>query len=174
MRFLPTAISGAYIVEQEPREDRRGTFSRVTCVNEFEAAGLEGTFAQINVNTNELAGTLRGLHVQLEPYAEAKLIRFLHGSIFDVGVDVREDSPSQGSIVTVTLAAAGRRMLFLPPGCAHGFQTLADDTEVMTFHSALYAPAAETCFMWDEPKFAIPWPLPNPTLSDKDQRHSYL
>lgn len=174
MKFHETAVHGAFLVEPEPGSDIRGFFARIACAREFERNGLEPSFVQVNVTWNERAGTIRGLHLQRPPHAEGKLVRCIRGSIFDVAYDARENSPTHGRHATASLSAANRLMLYLPPGCAHGYQTLDDDTEVLTFHSAFYAPGFEQGFRWNDPQLGIQWPIADPVLSDKDRGQPLL
>lgn len=168
MKYTPTDVAGVTMVDIEPHRDNRGFFSRSFCANEFADYGLISAVAQTNISHNYARGTLRGMHVQLPPYAEAKLVRCTRGALVDVAVDVRSDSPTYGKHVMVELSADNHRALFLPPYVAHGFQTLADNTEVIYQVSGRYAPAGEQGFRWDDPEFGIEWPLPVTVISDKD------
>ncbi|MDX1887038.1 dTDP-4-dehydrorhamnose 3,5-epimerase [Mycolicibacterium sp. 120270] len=168
MKFTPTSVEGVMIVDLEPHRDERGFFSRSFCSAEFEKHGLIGAVSQTNIVSSAVKGTLRGLHLQVPPDAEAKLVRCTRGEIADVAVDVRPDSPTKGRHVMVTLSADNHRALFLPPYVAHGFQTLVDDTEVCYQVSGPYAPQSEWGFRWNDPEFDIAWPLPVSALSDKD------
>jgi dTDP-4-dehydrorhamnose 3,5-epimerase len=168
VKYTPTDIDGVTVVDIEPHNDERGFFARSFCADEFAKHGLNPTVAQVNYAYNHARGTLRGLHRQVPPYAEAKLVRCTRGAIFTVAVDVRPDSENFAKRVTVELTAENRRALFLPPYVAHGFQTLADDTEVIYQVSGPYEPHGEQGFRWDDPVFGIPWPLPITVISDKD------
>ena len=168
MKYTDTDIDGVTVVDIEPHNDERGFFARSFCADEFAKHGLDSTVAQVNYAYNHARGTLRGLHRQVPPYAEAKLVRCTRGAIFAVAVDVRADSENFAERVTVELTAENRRALFLPPYVAHGFQTLADDTEVIYQVSGPYDAASEEGFRWDEPVFGIPWPLPITVISEKD------
>lgn len=168
MKYTPTDIDGVTIVDIEPHNDERGFFARSFCADEFAKHGLNPTVAQVNYAYNHARGTLRGLHRQVPPFADAKLVRCTRGAIFAVAVDVRPDSENFSKPVAVELTAENRRALFLPPYVAHGFQTLADDTEVIYQVSGPYAPDSEQGFRWDDPVFGIPWPLPITVISDKD------
>jgi dTDP-4-dehydrorhamnose 3,5-epimerase len=156
------------IVDIEPHVDDRGFFSRSFCASEFERHGLDAAVSQTNISYNIKRATLRGLHLQVPPYAEAKLVRCTRGSIVDVAVDVRPESPTYGRHAMVSLTADNHRALFLPPYVAHGFQTLVDQTEVIYQVSGPHAPAGEQGFRWDDPAFGIDWPLPVSVISDKD------
>lgn len=168
MRFLPTDVPPATVVELEPFTDDRGWFARAFCANEFEAQGLTPVTAQTNLSFNREAGTLRGLHYQVEPAPEAKLVRCLQGAIFDVAVDVRPDSPTYLHWTGVELSAENGRALHVPEGFAHGFLTLADDTLVTYQVSAFYTPEAERGMRYDDPAIGIDWPGEVRVISDKD------
>lgn len=168
MRFEPTAIDGPCVVHLEPHADDRGSFARVFCAREFAAHGLIGQVAQTNLSHNHAAGTLRGLHWQRPPAGEAKLLRCVKGAIFDVAVDVRDSSPTFLRHVGVELTAENRLALYVPPGFAHGFQTLEDDVDVLYQVSEFYTPGAEAGLRHDDPALGISWPLPVTAISDKD------
>jgi dTDP-4-dehydrorhamnose 3,5-epimerase len=168
VRYTPTDVAGVMIVDIEPQRDDRGFLSASFCSDEFGAHGLISSVAQTNISYNYARGTLRGLHRQGPPYAEAKLVRCTRGAIVDVAVDVQPESRTYRQHVMVQLSADNRRALFLPPYVAHGFQTLADNTEVLCHVSGSYAPASEQGFRWDDPKFGIEWPLPVTVISEED------
>lgn len=168
MRYTPTDVDGVTIIDIEPHHDARGFFARSFCAGEFEKHGLDEAVAQTNISYNRVRGTLRGLHRQIPPYREAKLVRCTRGAIVDVAVDVRPESPTYGRHVKVELTAENHRALFLPPYVAHGFQTLVDDTEVMYQVSGPYAPPGEQGFRYDDEEFGVTWPLPVTVISDKD------
>jgi dTDP-4-dehydrorhamnose 3,5-epimerase len=168
VKYTPTDVDGVMIVDIEPQRDDRGFFTRAFCAEEFEEFGLLPGVVQTSISYNYARGTLRGLHRQVPPYAEAKLVRCTRGAIADVAVDVRPQSPTYGKHVMVQLSADNRRALFLPPFVAHGFQTLADNTEVFYQMSGPYQAGAGQGFRWDEPEFAIDWPLPVTVVSDRD------
>lgn len=168
MKFIPTEVDGVTIVELAPHVDDRGFFSRSFCTTEFAEHGLDSDVMQCNISYNHKAGTLRGLHLQVPPYREAKTVRCTRGAVVDVAVDVRHDSPTYGKHVTVELTAENHRALYLPPYVAHGFQTLVDDTEVLYQVSGPYAPPGEDGYRFDDPEFGISWPLPVAEISDKD------
>ena len=174
MRYTPSAIAGVTIVDVEPHYDDRGFSSRAFCVNEFAEYGLISSVAQTRFSYNYKRGTVRGLHRQAPPYPEAKLVRCTRGAIVDVAVDVRRESSTYGRYVMTELSADNHRALFLTPYVAHGFQTLADNTEVLLHVSGRYAPAGEQGFRWDEPAFAIPWPLPVTVVSEEDAKWPLL
>lgn len=168
MKYTSTDVDSVTIVDIEPHVDDRGFFSRSFDITEFEANGLEPAVVQTNISFNHAKGTLRGLHRQFPPYSESKLVRCTRGSIVDVAVDVRPDSPTYGKHVMVELSADNHRALFLPAYVAHGFQTLEDTTEVIYQVSGPYAPPGEQGFRWDDPEFGLVWPLPVSMISDKD------
>lgn len=174
MKYMSTDVGGVMIVDIEPDRDDRGFFSRVFCADEFAESGLLPNVAQLNVAYNYARGTLRGIHRQVPPNAEAKLVRCTRGAIAAVAVDVRSESSNYGDHVMVQLSADNRRALFLPPFVAHGFQTLADNTEVLYQVSGVYDPDDEQGFRWDEPEFGIEWPLPVSVVSERDARWPLL
>jgi dTDP-4-dehydrorhamnose 3,5-epimerase len=167
MKYTPTEIEGVLIVDLEPRWDERGMFTRFFDAEEMAEQGIP-EFVQGNQSFNHKAGTIRGLHRQFPPNAEGKLVRCVAGAIVDVAVDVRPGSPTNGKTVMVELSAENRRALYLPPYMAHGYQTLVDNTEVMYQVTGRYAPGGEEGFRYDDPAFALEWPLPVSEISDKD------
>jgi dTDP-4-dehydrorhamnose 3,5-epimerase len=171
MIFIETAVHGAYLIDLEVRTDERGFFARVLCEREFEAKGLVTRFVQVNNSFSKERGTLRGLHYQLQPKAETKLVRCIRGAIYDVILDLRPNSPSFGASFGAELTAENRRMMYVPKGFAHGFITLADDTEAFYFVDEYYAPQSERGIRWNDPRFAISWPLAPTLLSDKDANY---
>jgi dTDP-4-dehydrorhamnose 3,5-epimerase len=168
VKYTPTSVAGVTIIDLEPHRDHRGFFSRSYCADEFDSYGLISEVSQTSICFNYTRGTVRGLHRQVPPYAEAKLVRCIRGAIVDVAVDVRPESQSYGKHVIVELSADNHRALFLPPYVAHGFQTLTDNTEVIYQVSGPYQPDGEEGFRWNEPEFGIKWPLPVTVLSEKD------
>ena len=169
MILHPTALAGVTVVELQPFRDERGLFARTFCAREFQAAGLDAVVAQANVAFNHRRGTLRGMHYQRPPAAEAKLVRCTRGRVYDVAVDLRAGSPTYLDHVGVELEPDGRAALYVPAGCAHGYLTLEDDTEVMYQVSEFYAPGAEGGLRWDDPRLAIAWPTEVLVISDKDR-----
>jgi len=170
--FNETKLKGAYIIEVEPFEDERGSFARTFCREEFETHGLNSFVAQCNISHNRKRGTLRGMHYQIAPYAEAKLVTCLAGSIYDVIIDLRPDSITYCHWLAVELSARRRRsLIYIPEGFAHGFQTLEDDTEVFYQMSHSYVSKAARGVRWDDPAFAIDWPDGPRTLSDRDNNY---
>jgi dTDP-4-dehydrorhamnose 3,5-epimerase len=158
MIFHETEIPGAFTVDLERRDDERGFFARAWCAEEFAAQGLSTRLVQANLSFNASAGTLRGMHFQRAPHEEAKLVRCTRGALFDAIVDLRPDSPAYRRWLGVELTAENRRALYIPEGCAHGFQTLVDATEVFYLVSEAYAPESEGGVGWDDPAFGIEWP----------------
>ena len=173
MIFRETPIGGAVLIELEPLGDERGSFARTFAVDEFAANGLETRVVQCNTSTNARAGTLRGLHYQLPPHAEAKLVRCVRGSLYDVVVDLRPESTTYCAWYGVELSASNLQMLFIPAGLAHGFQTLEDDTEVLYQISADYSAEHARGVRWDDPAFGIHWPdVDARTISDRDRDYA--
>jgi dTDP-4-dehydrorhamnose 3,5-epimerase len=168
VKYTPTDVAGVMIIDIEPHRDDRGFFSRSFCSDEFDANGLISSVAHTNISYNYARGTLQGLHRQAPPYSEAKLVRCTRGAIVDVALDVRPESRTYGEHVMVQLSADNRRALFLPPYVAHGFQTLADNTEILYHVSGTYPSDSEQGFRWDDPEFGIVWPLPVTVISEKD------
>jgi dTDP-4-dehydrorhamnose 3,5-epimerase len=169
MQYEPTTVDGAFVVSLEPRGDERGFFARIFCAEEFAGRGLESCFVQINNSVSTHARTLRGLHYQIAPAGEAKLVRCIAGRAFDVVVDMRSGSRSFGRWAGAELTAENRRMMYVPKGCAHGFLTLADNTEMLYLASAPYAGAYERVLRWNDPVIGIDWPAIPTVLSDKDR-----
>jgi dTDP-4-dehydrorhamnose 3,5-epimerase len=174
MIFREASLPGVYVIDLEPMEDSRGFFSRGWCRKEFEKNGLTAEIKQINVSYNRDAGTLRGLHLQQEPFAEAKTVRCTSGAIFDVAVDMREASPGYLQWCGIELSASNHRSLYVPEGFAHGYLTLTPDTEVMYGVSEFYAPGAESGMRYDDPAIGIRWPAEVVVISDKDAAWPFL
>lgn len=168
MRFVPTTVAGVVEVRAEPHADDRGSFARTFCAREFAAAGLSSVVVQANVSSNLRRGTLRGLHFQRPPAAEAKLVRCTRGRVFDVAVDLRPGSPTFLRHAAIVLDARERNALYVPEDCAHGYLTLEDDSEVVYQVNEFYAPGAEGGLRWDDPVLAIPWPEAVRVVSPKD------
>ncbi len=171
MKFIPTTLKDAHLIEMEPFCDERGIFARAFCRTEFEGAGMKPEVAQCNISCNVRKGVLRGLHYQLGPFGETKTVRCTRGAIYDVIVDIRPWSPTCLKWFGVELTADNRRMLYVPEGFAHGYETLSDDSEVFYMVSQSYAPAFERGIRWNDPLFRIEWPLPNPLVSKKDSAY---
>ena len=174
MLFTETKLKGAFTVDLELREDRRGSFARTFCAQEFEAHGLRPAVAQCNLSINYTKGTLRGMHYQMPPSIETKLVRCIKGAIYDVIIDLRPESPTYLSHMGVELIAENRRALYIPDRFAHGFQTLMDETEVIYQMGDFYAPEYAAGCRYDDPAFGINWPLPVSEISDKDKVWSFF
>lgn len=168
MIFHRTDLKDAWLIELELRGDQRGYFARTMCREEFSKHDITSEFVQQNTSFSTQKGTLRGLHYQVPPYTEAKLVRCIRGSIADVIVDLRADSPSYLQYHLFELTEANRRQLYVPPGFAHGFQTLSDNVEVCYLVSSPYQPQAERGLRYDDDRLGIEWPVPVTVLSDKD------
>lgn len=169
MIFTETILKGAFEIEPELVRDERGMFARTWCQKEFEAQGLKVTWVQSNISMSSRRGTLRGMHLQIAPHEEVKLVRCTRGAIHDVIVDLRPASPTYCRHVGVTLSAENRRMLYIPERFAHGFLTLEDNSEVSYHMSEFYAPASARGFRWDDPAFGIQWPETIMVMSEKDR-----
>jgi dTDP-4-dehydrorhamnose 3,5-epimerase len=167
--FTQTPIPGAFLIDLEKRADERGFFARAFCENEFSAQGLAARFVQANNSLSRFKGTLRGMHYQLAPKAETKLVRCVRGALYDVILDLRSGSPTFGRSFGAELSAENRRMMYVPKGFAHGFVSLQDDTEALYFVDEFYAPTLERCVRWDDARFRIEWPLQPEVISDKDR-----
>lgn len=167
--FRDTDVPGVMVVEPTVVEDARGFFMETLKRSELLAAGLEGDFVQENHSLSQ-RGVLRGLHFQNPPSAQAKLVRAVHGEVFDVAVDIRRGSPTFGAWTAITLSSASRLSIYIPPWCAHGFCVLSDTAEIIYKTSAEYAPALEGGVMWNDPDIGIDWPIASPTLSERDER----
>ena len=169
MRLVPTPIVGAFVVEQEPVRDERGWFARTFDAAAFTAAGLDARIAQCSTSVTRARGTLRGLHYQAAPHAEAKLVRVVRGAAFDVIADLRPASATFGRWFSLELSGSEPRGLYLPPGCAHGFLTLADDTELHYQMSEPYDPESARGARWDDPALGIGWPEVPRLISERDR-----
>lgn len=174
MRFVPASLEGAFIVEPELLEDERGCFARSFCRDEFLAHGLDPAVIQCNISFNRRRGTLRGLHYQIKPHEEAKLVRCTRGAVWDVIVDLRDESPTLYRWFAAELTAENRRALYVPRGFAHGFQTLVDDSELFYQMSESYHPESARGVRWDDPAIGITWPLKDPVLSLRDRSYPLL
>lgn len=169
MIFEPLAIEGAFRIGIEPIADERGFFARIFCAETFARLGLATDFVQRSTSYNRRRGTLRGLHYQTEPHAETKIVRCSRGAAYDVVVDLRRNSPSYCRWQALELTADNRAMVYIPEGCAHGFQALVDDTELVYEITPAYKPEAVRGILWSDPTLAIPWPTPEPILSPTDR-----
>jgi len=168
VKFTETPLVGAFIVEIEPRPDERGFFARTACVDEFSAAGLNGEFVQQSISWNPHRGTLRGLHFQVTPGDEDKLVRVTRGAVFDVIVDLRAASLTRGQWFSAELSADNRRQVYVPRGFAHGFQTLTADTEVFYEMTGRFAPDTARGIRWNDPDIAIDWPPADRLIGTRD------
>jgi dTDP-4-dehydrorhamnose 3,5-epimerase len=174
MRFTATKLKGACLLEPEPREDNRGLFARTYCAREFREQGLADKFVQCNTSWNARKGTVRGLHYQLPPSSEAKLVRCTAGALLDVIIDLRPESATYLQHFAVELTAKNRLALYIPKMFAHGFQALEDSTEVLYQISEFYVPQSARGLRYNDPKLGIPWPLPVTSISDQDQNWALL
>lgn len=159
------------IVDVERQEDERGFFARVGCVDEFAASGITEQFPQVNLSHNAHRGTLRGMHYAVAPAAESKVVRCVVGAIHDVVVDVRPGSPTFGRWLGIDLSRANGRALYIPPGLAHGFLTLADDTDVLYLMGDVFRPESARGMRWDDPRFAVQWPFAPVVISERDRSY---
>ena len=171
MKFTETPLQGAFVIELEQRGDDRGFFARFFCEREYQQHGLNHDIVQINTSLSKIKGTLRGMHYQLAPRAEDKIIRCLRGTLFDVIVDLRPESPTFLRHFAIELTSENRTMLYVPKGFAHGFITLEPDTEAFYLVTEYYAPDRERGLRYNDPKLGIPWPLEPVVISDKDKAH---
>jgi dTDP-4-dehydrorhamnose 3,5-epimerase len=174
MIFEETKLKGAYIISLQLLTDNRGGFARTFCKNEFEQIGHKKEFVQLNHSYNTHKGTIRGMHFQLPPYQEIKLIRCIKGSVLDVIVDLRLDSPTFLQHVSVELSAENKKMIYVPENFAHGFQILEDNCELIYHHTEFYTPQADSGIRFDDPALAINWPLPPVMVSDKDKNYKLI
>lgn len=175
MNIIRTNIKDAFIIERIPFEDERGYFVRAFCKKELGDAGINAEFVQSNISSNYKKGTVRGMHAQKDGFEEEKLVGCTRGKIYDVCIDLREDSATYLQYVGVELSEENGKMLYVPKGCAHGYQTLEDDTQTLYFVTQYYAPGSEVGYRYDDPKFAIDWPIKeNLIISDKDLHWKFL
>ena len=171
MKFTDSHIDGVYLIDLEPRGDDRGFFARMFCQDEFAQHGLNTVFVQANTSFSAVKGTLRGMHYQRPPHAEAKLVKCVRGALYDVVLDLREGSATFGQYQSFELTAENRSMVYIPEGCAHGFMTMEDNAEIMYLVSASYAPDAEAGVRYDDPHFNIKWPMSPVEISAKDRHY---
>lgn len=169
MHFMETGIVGARLITPSPHQDERGRFMRAWCSREFSEHAIDFSPVQSNLGFSKKKGTVRGMHFQVSPALEAKLVRCTRGSIFDVVLDLRPDSPSHGNWYGAELSAENGHMLYVPEDCAHGYQTLEDDTEVFYMTSEFYTPSAAGGVRFDDPAFGIQWPMTATMVSDQDR-----
>jgi dTDP-4-dehydrorhamnose 3,5-epimerase len=169
MKFINAPLSGAYMIEPQLLVDERGFFARTWCAQEFKVRGLNSNLAQCSISFNTRRGTVRGMHYQEQPHAEAKLVRCCSGAAYDVIVDLRPPSPTYCQWFAVELTSANRKMLYVPEGFAHGFQTLADDTEILYQISEIHWPECARGVRWNDPRFGIEWPILDVVISQRDR-----
>lgn len=174
MDIIPTPLQGAYVISYSPFQDHRGRFTRLFCAEELRRAGLVKPISQINHSRTSARGALRGLHYQLPPFAETKIITCLRGAVFDVCVDLRRGSPTLLQWFGLELREDDHKAICIPEGFAHGFQTLEPDAELLYLHTAPYTPSHEAAVAYNEPRLGITWPLPPTDLSDRDKSHPPL
>jgi dTDP-4-dehydrorhamnose 3,5-epimerase len=174
MNISSLALAGVHLIELTPQSDERGFFARMFCEKEFAAAGLNAQIPQINLSFNARRGTLRGMHFQRAPHGETKVVRCIRGAIYDVVVDLRQGSSAWGKWLGVELNAENRNALYIPAGFAHGFQTLADETEVLYFMGSAFVAEASAGIRFDDPMLGISWPLNVSVISAKDLGYEAL
>ena len=174
MVFEEQSIAGCYLITRNIPRDDRGYFSRLADIEEFKKNGLNGEFVQISASKNYKKGTLRGMHMQVGQSSEEKLVCCVDGEVFDVCVDLREDSPTYLKYCSAILSAENGQAFYIPKGCAHGFISLKDDSQLIYFMTAEYDSTAEKGYRWDDPKFSIEWPMMPTIISEKDSKHSLI
>lgn len=174
MKFNEISLTGAYVIELEPFQDQRGLFARIFCQKEFQAIGFDKQIVQINHSITRQQGAIRGMHYQRPPACEIKIIRCVQGAVFDVMVDIRAGSSTFLQWHGVELSKNNMHMVYIPEGFAHGFQTLADNAELIYHHSAFYSPEYEQGFRYNDPGVSIRWPLPVSEISQRDVNHPFL
>ena len=174
MIFTPAPLAGIYTVEPEPFMDERGWFARTYCKNEFTSIGHTAEWVQLNHSFTNQTGTVRGMHYQLSPFSEIKLVRCISGAVYDVVIDLRRDSATFLQWFGTELSAVNKKMIYIPAGFAHGFQTIADNSELIYHHSQYYTPGVEAAIKYNEPKLNINWPLAVTHISERDAQHPFL
>ncbi|WP_419786131.1 dTDP-4-dehydrorhamnose 3,5-epimerase [Pseudodesulfovibrio sp.] len=174
MRITPLPLSGCFLLESQPFTDHRGAFARLFCATELREAGLDTPLAQINFSHTVAPGAIRGMHFQYPPHAEVKIVRCLHGAVFDVAVDLRPGSPTFLNWHGEVLTPENLRAMYIPEGFAHGFQCLEPDSQLLYLHTANYAPDFEGGIRFDDPAVGIQWPLPPADLSERDRKHALI
>ncbi len=174
MTFRESPLKGAYIIEAKPYIDERGLFARTFCKNEFQEIGHDKEFVQFNHSITLKKGTIRGMHYQLPPFSEIKLIRCVRGSVYDVIIDLRNDSPTYLRYTAVELTESNMYSLYIPQGFAHGFQTLEDNTQLIYHHTAFYTPGYEAGIRYNDPEIGISWPLSLTLITEKDLNHPLI
>ena len=174
MIFTPTKLAGSYVIELTPFSDSRGWFARTFCKKEFEQIGHEKEWVQMNHSATYTKGSIRGMHYQVAPFKEIKMVRCIAGKVLDVIVDLRKDSPTFLQWTGIELSAENKKMLYIPEGFAHGFQTLEDNCELIYHHTSFYAPGAEGGICYNEPAIAIQWPQAVAGVSERDKGHPLI
>jgi dTDP-4-dehydrorhamnose 3,5-epimerase len=174
MNFIPLPLQGAFIVEPEVYQDERGSFYRFYCADEFREIGIETAWVQLNHSFTRTKGTLRGMHYQIAPYTEVKMVKCISGKVLDVIIDLRRKSASFLHWTGVEISADNKRMIYIPEGFAHGFQTLTDNCEMIYHHSRVYEKDAEGAVRWNDPKINIIWPMTPVHVSERDQNHPWV
>lgn len=174
MKFTPLPLSGAYIIEPDVHQDERGFFYRFFCEDEFKKIGHSKPWVQLNHSFTKSKGTIRGMHFQQPPHPEIKLVKCIAGKALDVIIDLRKDSDSFLQWTAAEISALNRKMMYIPEGFAHGFQTLTDDCELIYHHSASWIKESEGGIRWNDPLIHIDWPMPPVNVSDRDQQHPLL
>lgn len=174
MIFTATPLQGSYLIDLEPHLDDRGWFARVYCKNEFRRIGHDREWVQMNHSATVEKGALRGMHFQIAPYREIKMVRCISGAVYDVIIDLRRESTTFLQWFGAELSAQNKRMLYIPEGFAHGFQCLTDNCELIYHHTEFYRPGAEGGIRYDDPAVGIEWPSPVTTVSERDKSHPYL
>jgi dTDP-4-dehydrorhamnose 3,5-epimerase len=171
MNFIETPLKGSYVVELNPFSDERGWFARTYCKNEFATIGHTKEWVQLNHSVSYKKGTIRGMHYQLQPFAETKMVRCIAGTVFDVIVDIRANSPTFLQWYSIELSAKNKKMIYIPEGFAHGFQTLTDNAELIYHHTSFYAPDIEKGVSYNDNAIGIDWQLPVSEISERDSNH---
>lgn len=174
MTFTETVLNGSYVVDLAVFEDDRGWFARTFCKNEFDKIGHTGEWLQLNHSFTKAKGTIRGMHFQLAPYREIKLVRCIAGSVYDVIIDLRKESPTFLKWFGLELSAQNKKMIYIAEGFAHGFQTLSDNAELVYHHSQYYVPGSEGGIRYNDPAVAIEWPVELTNISERDEHHPLL
>lgn len=174
MKAIPTPLNDSYVLEFDAFEDNRGFFTRTYCHQEMQQIGHDKNIAQVNISMTRETGSIRGMHFQLPPKAEVKIVRCIKGSVFDVIIDIRSESPTFLQWFGETLTAQNGKMIYIPEGFAHGFQTLVENTELLYFHTEFFSPEYEAGIRFDDPLLSIQWPLPVTDISQKDTSHPLL
>ncbi|MBI2722711.1 MAG: dTDP-4-dehydrorhamnose 3,5-epimerase [Bacteroidetes bacterium] len=174
MKFTETILKGSYVIDLTPFYDNRGGFARTFCKKEFQQIGHAKEFVQLNQSYNTTKGTIRGMHYQVPPYSEIKLIRCIRGAVYDVIIDIRKNSPTFLQHISIELSAENKKMIYVPEGFLHGFQTLEDNSELVYHHTEYFNPEADAGMNYIDPAFNIKWPLQTTIISDKDKNNKLI